>query len=82
MIYLFLVKINIKLITVINAIKNSKFNSITNPSFVQDKFGGTHSTASRALKLLESLGILKEEANPKDKRTHIYIAEKILDILG
>jgi DNA-binding MarR family transcriptional regulator len=54
---------------------------ITYPTLVQRKFKVSHAAASRALKRLEEAGILIEEVNNKDKRTTVYIAEKIVKIL-
>lgn len=61
-------------------IVDSLFESpITYPTLVQKKFGVTHAAASRALKRLEEVGILKEDY-PRQNRK-IYVADKILDIL-
>jgi Fic family protein len=53
---------------------------ITYPTLVQKRFEVTHAAASRALKRLEEVGILREDFTKQNRR--IYVADKILDILG
>lgn len=52
---------------------------ITYPTLVQKRFEVTHAAASRALKRLEEMGILREAYTKQNRR--IYVANKILGIL-